>query len=584
MLLPGQVEYTKVATCIQEYLAAQLFVVPVDASGAITTGCIKRTIPATQTCPAVTLCKGPAVCPPRLCPVVVSETDIVPIIIAVVAGALCLVLCVFGGDYYLKQAKEAEAKRLQAELKLRRIAAQGGGGDGEDVVMPSGEITLVDTDVESSTALWDWDATAMSEALISHDDILRAELTKNGGLELLTEGDAFLVCFSDMVRGVKWCLDVQSALMEHPWSDKLKYSGNESSQEVTVGGTCIFRGLRVRMGADCGAHGVSNANQIQNTEVYQRCHEISDFGHGGQVLVSNSLYAKLSTADLVEVDVAPVGNISDITGDEDSAKAISCVQLLPGAVKGRLSEFLPMYDGNEDAMRPPVGCVTCIFTACPLYKKTKESDAAGAEADVAALGDALEQAAEDTGGYLCKGSVGKYMLTFNTADAAVEFALQVNTALLNMTWKTTGVNPSRDDASGKMVFNGMPLAMGMATGEPQMFAYNRSSQRMDYFGPLVNLSARVMASSTVGEICLGPATEAALSPEKKSSLVIRSRGTFSLKGVQGETEIFHCTNPELEGRFAIYEELRQAYFEAMSPGAMSPGAMSPGAMSPQGNE
>ena len=50
----------------------------------------------------------------------------------------------------------------------------GAQGEGEDVAIPTGTIVLVDTDVESSTALWEWDAAVMAASLIKHDDVMRS--------------------------------------------------------------------------------------------------------------------------------------------------------------------------------------------------------------------------------------------------------------------------------------------------------------------------------------------------------------------------------------------------------------------------
>jgi len=54
-------------------------------------------------------------------------------------------------------------------------------------------MTVVITDVQNSTKLWDSFSSQMAEALSLHDALLREELSKHGGYELLTEGDSFQV-------------------------------------------------------------------------------------------------------------------------------------------------------------------------------------------------------------------------------------------------------------------------------------------------------------------------------------------------------------------------------------------------------
>ena len=46
------------------------------------------------------------------------------------------------------------------------------------------KVTLVSTDVEGSTELWEWDKDTLSDAFALHDRILRSQLTKYFGYEV----------------------------------------------------------------------------------------------------------------------------------------------------------------------------------------------------------------------------------------------------------------------------------------------------------------------------------------------------------------------------------------------------------------
>ena len=46
--------------------------------------------------------------------------------------------------------------------------------------------TLVATDVEGSTALWEWNHVLMDQAIEIHDRVMRATLSKFGGYEIST--------------------------------------------------------------------------------------------------------------------------------------------------------------------------------------------------------------------------------------------------------------------------------------------------------------------------------------------------------------------------------------------------------------
>ena len=69
--------------------------------------------------------------------------------------------------------------------------------------------TLVLTDIEGSTELWEWDASVMMEAQALHDRIIRSQLAQFCGYEVATEGDAFLLVFHEPADAVSWAVATQ---------------------------------------------------------------------------------------------------------------------------------------------------------------------------------------------------------------------------------------------------------------------------------------------------------------------------------------------------------------------------------------
>ena len=63
-------------------------------------------------------------------------------------------------------------------------------------------LTLVCTDVEGSTELWEWDTAAMLQAVAAHDRAMRGLMVVHHGYEVWTEGDAFLVAFHGYVEAL----------------------------------------------------------------------------------------------------------------------------------------------------------------------------------------------------------------------------------------------------------------------------------------------------------------------------------------------------------------------------------------------
>ena len=82
---------------------------------------------------------------------------------------------------------------------------------------PSGTVTLLFTDVEGSTRLWDAERDAMAAALRRHDEILRGAIEQAGGYIFKTVGDAFCAAFSAARAGLDAALAAQRELAAQEW-------------------------------------------------------------------------------------------------------------------------------------------------------------------------------------------------------------------------------------------------------------------------------------------------------------------------------------------------------------------------------
>ena len=169
---------------------------------------------------------------------------------------------------------------------------------------PIGTVTLVFTDVEGSTALWDRVPGAMRQALALHDEMMRATLLAAGGYEVKTEGDAFMVAFSTGQQAVDWCLRVQERLMQAPWPEAI-LSQEEASEHLSEDGKPLFRGLRVRMGVHSGEPICQPDPNTGRMDYFggmvNRAARVGGAGHGGQVLVSGSVLYRSDSGDVVDL-------------------------------------------------------------------------------------------------------------------------------------------------------------------------------------------------------------------------------------------------------------------------------------------
>src|SRR5215470_9883245 len=144
--------------------------------------------------------------------------------------------------------------------------------------LPTGTVTFLFTDIESSTYLLQRLGPAYAQALGEHQALLRAAFAHHGGAEVDTQGDAFFVTFAGAPEAVAAAAQAQVALAEHEWPE----------------GTT----LRVRMGLHTGTPQLVGDHYV-GLDVH-RAARIAAAGHGGQVLLSEA------TQSLV-VDALPEG-------------------------------------------------------------------------------------------------------------------------------------------------------------------------------------------------------------------------------------------------------------------------------------
>jgi predicted ATPase/class 3 adenylate cyclase len=136
--------------------------------------------------------------------------------------------------------------------------------------LPSGTVTLLFTDIEGSTALWDVHRSAMTEALRLHNDLLRGAITANGGTIVKDKGDGFFAAFRSPMGAVTAALVAQRALRESPWPAAIGH-------------------LKVRMAIHTGD--LESEDGDYHGPVVNRVARTEALAHGGQVLLSHAAQA-----------------------------------------------------------------------------------------------------------------------------------------------------------------------------------------------------------------------------------------------------------------------------------------------------
>jgi len=149
---------------------------------------------------------------------------------------------------------------------------------------PKGTVTLLFTDLEGSTKLWERGPEAMSQALSRHDELLRDAVEAHGGFVFKTVGDAFYAAFPTAPEAVEAAHDAQRFLLFEEWEE----TGP----------------LRVRMALHTGTAEERNGDYFGPT--VNRVARLLSAGHGGQVLLS------LSTVELVRDHLPREAGLRDL--------------------------------------------------------------------------------------------------------------------------------------------------------------------------------------------------------------------------------------------------------------------------------
>jgi DNA-binding NarL/FixJ family response regulator/class 3 adenylate cyclase len=147
---------------------------------------------------------------------------------------------------------------------------------------PSGTVTFLFTDIESSTALVRRLRDRYAEVLQTHGRLLRQAFEEAGGQEIDTQGDSFFVAFRRARDAVQAAASAQRALAEESWPDGVD--------------------VRVRMGIHTGEASLADDRYLGLA--VHRAARICAAGHGGQILISQTTHTLLEDEEEELSDLA----------------------------------------------------------------------------------------------------------------------------------------------------------------------------------------------------------------------------------------------------------------------------------------
>ncbi|KAH9600950.1 Adenylyl cyclase class-3/4/guanylyl cyclase [Trypanosoma melophagium] len=195
---------------------------------------------------------------------------------------------------------------------------------------PTDPVTLVFTDIESSTALWSACPEIMPDAVATHHRLIRALIAKYRCYEVKTIGESFMIASRSVFAAVQLVRELQQSFLHHDWGTSaiddayhVFEEGKAAEDDEYVPPTArldaaVYRqywnGLRVRAAVHTGLADIRHDEVTKGYDYYgstsNTASRTESVANGGQVLLTRAAYKALSTAEREQVDVTALGPVA----------------------------------------------------------------------------------------------------------------------------------------------------------------------------------------------------------------------------------------------------------------------------------
>ena len=292
-----------------------------------------------------------------------------------------------------------------------------------EATSPSGTVTLLFTDIQGSTRLWEDHAKSMAPALERHDAILREAIESHGGYVFKTVGDAFCAAFASAGDAVAAAGAAQLALQAEAWPTEAQlrvrmalHTGECHERDGDYFGPAVNRTARLEAIAHGGQVVLSQATAVLVRDalpdgwalVDLGAHRLKDLGRPEQVYAAQvpglpdefpplrSLDNPALANNLPAQSASFVGRVREVAEVRDLVKANRLVTLAGagGAGKTRLALQVAaeLLDGSGDGvwlveLAPVLDPDAVAGAVCQALGISRPSPG---ESDLDALLDALE--------------------------------------------------------------------------------------------------------------------------------------------------------------------------------------------------
>lgn len=166
----------------------------------------------------------------------------------------------------------------------------------QEIEPPQGQVAIVFTDIVNSTVLWETNP-GMPTAIKMHHSLMRRQLRLDGGYEVKTEGDSFMVSFQTVTAALLWAFNCQIGLLTLEWPREL-LEAPDGRVVYDAEGNLVQRGLRVRMGIHWGSPQCERDPITRRMDYYgpmvNRAARIQASADGGQLMASQDVINELT--------------------------------------------------------------------------------------------------------------------------------------------------------------------------------------------------------------------------------------------------------------------------------------------------
>ncbi|KAL7543686.1 hypothetical protein ACHAXR_012984 [Thalassiosira sp. AJA248-18] len=438
----------------------------------------------------------------------------------------------------------------------------------KDMTSPGGDVTIIYTDVQGSTSLWESCPSDMKKAQDIHDIIMRQTYTNHSGFEITTEGDAFNLAFQHPMDALAFALEAQLKLYKADWPPGiLKHPDGKNSPSYK------FRGFRVRFGIHHGPTG-SRVHEMTGRMVYSGeavkiAKAVEGMCHGGQILTTMETWKAVSGMAercLGRPQVLDCGeHLLYETKNPPSKVTRRIMQLVPGDLAFDFFEARGRHDAPDangsmvkDASLVKGRLFPPAISKRQLTTSFLNAPYANGRVTIAfvytvGLCDNPAMKARNLGilarhvrktmlglnppGYECQEDNGCWMLAFDRMANAVFFGLQLKTEA-----------QAAQGLVGNVDRENM-FKVGILSGPFTSMGPHRTTGMADYFGPIVNRAARVTSNCQPGQVCVGVPLSNGVSadpPDFGKTVNVRYEGNKKLKGITIDVAIFSCQRRRIE--------------------------------------